>query len=129
MERILAVACLIAVTACGSAPNHTVGAIPGHRDLIVTAEIESYRTAGMTAYDLIAHLRPEYLRNRGTDSIRRTSPPTATVYVNGSTYGEIDALKSIDAGIVTQVQYLSASDATTRFGTDNTGGVILVSTK
>jgi len=129
MERIFAAACLIAVIACGSAPNHTVTAIPGHRDIIPTAEIDGYRTPGMTAYDLIAHLRPEYLRNRGINSFRQATAGTATVFLNGSAYGDIELLKSLDAGLVTQVQYLSASDATTRFGTDYTAGAILVSTR
>jgi hypothetical protein len=129
MERIFAAVCLMAVLACGSAPNHTVTAISGHRDIIPTAEIESYRTAGMTAYDLVVHLRPEYLRNRGINNFRSATAVTATVYLNGSAYGGIDSLKNLDAASISQVQYLSASDATTRFGTDHAAGAILVSTR
>jgi hypothetical protein len=129
MERILAAACLTVALACGSAPNHTTGAIAGHRDVISAAEVESYRTAGMTAYDLVSHLRPEYLRNRGINDFTQTTAGTATVYLNGSPYGQLDALRSVDAAIVTQIQYLSASDATTRFGIDHTAGVILVTTR
>jgi hypothetical protein len=129
MERIFGALCLIVVLACGSAPSHTVGVIPGHRDTIPGVEIESYRTPGMSAYDLIAHLRPEYLRNRGVSTFRAGVPTTASVYLNGAKYGELDALKSLDAAIVVQIQYLSASDAATRFGTDHAGGAILVTTR
>ncbi|MGH9421140.1 MAG: hypothetical protein ACRD3J_14280 [Thermoanaerobaculia bacterium] len=126
---MFAAACLMVVMACGSAPTQTVGVIGRNRNVILAPEIESYRTSGMTAYDIVAHLRPEYLKNRGISNFSQSAPLTATVYVNGAAYGDIDTLKSFDAGIVTEIRYLSASDATTRFGTDHTAGAILVSTR
>jgi len=102
---------------------------PGHRDMLFDAEIQTNRIPGMTVYDLIAQLRPEYLRSRGSNTLRNLTPPTAIVYLDGVKYGSLDQLRSMSADHISQVQYLSASNATTRFGMDHTGGAILVTTK
>lgn len=129
MKRVLLVILLIGSTGCASTSTFPTARPAAHRDTLSMTEIDSYRTPGMTAYDLIAHLRPEFLKNRGINSFREKVPRTATVYLNGSPYGSIDALKSLNAGIVTGVRYLSAASATSQFGMDQTGGAILVSTR
>jgi outer membrane receptor protein involved in Fe transport len=56
-------------------------------------------------------------------------PPRAEVYVDGVHFGDIESLKTISVTVLKRVEYLSAMDATTRFGTNNTGGAILISTR
>ena len=129
MQRVIVMAALMIVAACGSAPQSVVTGAPGHRDSLFEAEIDTYRAPGMTAYDLIQHLRPEYLRNRGANSLRNVTPPTAVVYLDNSKYGDLESLKSINSDMIRQVQYLSANSAQTRFGMDHTGGAILITTK
>ncbi len=129
MRRLLAIAALAVATACGFAPSQVVTGAPGHRDVLYPAEIETNRTPGMSAYDLITHLRPEYLRSRGPNSFSSTGPVTAVVYLDNARYGTLDSMKGINADIIEQAEYLSAASATTRYGLDHTGGAILLFTK
>jgi hypothetical protein len=138
MKRLIAIATLVVAAGCGSAQTPMTTRVSGNRETLAQPEIQANRTAGMTAYDLIAHLRPEYLRNRGQNTLRETSTaagpptytaPTATVYLDNAKYGDIESLKNINADIVQKIQYLSASNAMTRFGMDNTAGAILIFTK
>src|SRR5512141_1853511 len=103
MKRLYAAAAVFVALACGSAPMPVVTGAPGHRDVLFDAEIQTNRTPGMTAYDLVAHLRPEYLRSRGANSFRDTTPPTAVVYVDGVKYGSLDQMKSLSADRVFQI--------------------------
>jgi hypothetical protein len=74
-------------------------------------------------------MRPEYLRNRGTVSIKNNTQATAVVYVDGTKYGDLESLRNVSAEHIFRIDYLSASDATTRYGTDHVGGAILITTK
>jgi hypothetical protein len=129
MKNLYAAAAIFLSLACGSAPMPVVTGAPGHRDVLFQAEIDTNKTPGMTVYDLISHLRPEYLRSRGSNSLRDTTPPTAIVYLDGAKFGSLDQMKSLSADRVFQIQYLSAADAQTRFGMDHTGGAILITSK
>lgn len=129
MRKIYAAVAVFLAVGCGSAPTPVVTGAPGHRDVLYEAEIQTNKGPGMNVYDLIEHLRPEYLRSRGPNSLRNTTPPTAVVYLNGMRYGSIDQMRSLSADAVVQIQYLSAADATTRFGMDHTAGAILITSK
>ena len=129
MKRLYAAVAIFLALGCGSAPVNTVVGAPGHRDVLFDAEIQSARTPGMTAYDLLAHLRPEFLRSRGTNSFRDTTPLRAVVYIDGLKYGSVEQMKNLSAERVFQVRYLSAADATTRYGMDHGGGAILITTR
>ena len=49
--------------------------------------------------------------------------------LNGSLYGDLRDLRRLNTVEVTSIEYMSASDATTRFGTGYAGGAIVVSTR
>lgn len=130
MFRItIAVALHVVVLGCGSGPAPDNGLGFRNRSILTSEEIKSSRVSGWTAYDLISQLRPEYLRSRGPTSLRNTRPVTAAVYVDDIRFGELDSLKTMSADQIFSVQYIGASDATTRFGTDHFGGAILITTK
>ena len=129
MTSRFAFAAIFLALGCGSAPMPVVTGAPGHRDMLFEAEIQSNRVPGMSVYDLLSHLRPEYLHSRGSNSLRNLAPPTAIVYLDGVKFGSIESLRSMSGESVAQIQYLSASDATTRYGTDHTGGAILITTR
>jgi hypothetical protein len=129
MKRLYVAVAVFLAVACGSAPTQIVTGAPGHRDVLFDAEIQTGKMPGMNVYDLIAHLRPEFLRSRGANSVRNATPPTAVVYLNGMRYGSLEQMKSLSADGVFQIQYLSAADAQTRFGMDHTGGAILITSK
>ena len=129
MKKLCAALAVFLALACGSAPTPVVTGAPGHRDVLLDAEIQTGKMPGMNVYDLVAHLRPEYLRSRGANSVRDATPPTAVVYLDGMRYGSLEQMKSLSADGVLRIQYLSAADAQTRFGMDHTGGAILITSK
>jgi len=129
MTRLYAFAAIFLALGCGSAPMPVVVGAPGHRDMLFEAEIQTNRVPGMTVYDIVAHLRPEYLRSRGTNSLRDLTPPTAIVYVDDVKFGSLETMRSMSADNIAQIQYLSANNATTRFGMDHAAGAILITTR
>ncbi len=107
----------------------------GSANLITESEITA---AGLeTLYDVIERLRPNMLRTRGqmgritgaAGGESGASMSTIRVYLNGAPIGDTSALRNIQAGSVRQVQLLSSSDATTRFGTGHDAGALLITSK
>jgi hypothetical protein len=132
MRRSLAIALSsLLLVACGSnpAPNRSATGLSESRNYISFEEIKANRTPGSNAWDLIAHLRPNFLRTRGTTSFRDLSQVSAIVYLDGVWYGKIESLKSLNIEEIREIEFLSPGDATTRFGTDHLGGAILIHTR
>jgi hypothetical protein len=119
---ILMVSLLAACASGGSSGSSTPH---GSRDLIILSEIEAVEVTN--AFDLIQRLRPEMLRPRSGGGF--TSTPSPVVYLDGVRHGEVNSLTSIPKDIIREVRYINAADATTRFGTGNTGGAILIATR
>lgn len=118
---VLRLALVLALTACGGAPRPEGRARP---DLLTSAELREENTGALTLDQLIARLRPLWLRERVSSITQGRVLPV--VYLNGTRYGEIAVLRSIPVNDVEEVHYLSASDATTLYGTGHAGGVIAV---
>ncbi|NJD20431.1 MAG: hypothetical protein FIA95_14265 [Gemmatimonadetes bacterium] len=112
---ILALGLAACVTGAGSGPRTR-----GSLDKITEAELEPI--AQMSAFEAIQRLRPRWLQSR--------TGLFPTVHVDGSARnaGE-EILASIPCSDVQEMQYMNASDATTRFGTDYVNGLILITTK
>jgi hypothetical protein len=94
-----------------------------------SGEITSDLIEASTARDghqLVERLRPQWLRGRGSTSLRDPRPLPPVVYVEGVREGGPEALRRLAAGVILSIDYLGAADATTRFGTGHTGGAILV---
>src|SRR2546428_5059847 len=96
------------------------------RSLITVEEIE--RNSATNAYDVIRSLRPAWLVPRSR-SITNPTGGQVVVYVDGVRVGSPDELRNIPAPQVKEARYLSAPDATTRFGTDHPSGAIEVATQ
>ena len=130
MQRFIVVVALhVFLLGCGSGPPRDGGLSSFNRSLLTADEIQSSRSVGSSAYDLISQLRPEFLRSRGRASLQDMSPVTAVIYVDDIRFGELDSLRKLGADQIYNVRYIGASDATTRFGTDHLGGAILINTK
>jgi hypothetical protein len=122
----------LVVSACASSSDTTFGegggtaatASEGNSNLIVRAELDSF--PGQSAFDAV-----EMLRRRWTQSQRGSSfsgPRYARVVVDGTVRGELDELRRFNTYNIETMRYLSASDATTKYGTGYMGGVIEVTT-
>ena len=106
--------------------------VPSHDayDARTITEDEITASHAINAYEAIVRLRGNFLSYRGETSFypsRSKSMPT--VYVDEQRYGEIAALKDIPALQVASIRLYRAWEATTKYGTGNTGGVIAVTTR
>lgn len=102
----------------------------GPANLITEAEINS--GVYQTALEVVQNLRPGMLIPRGTSPTARESSTASVpivVYQDDVRLGDISSLANIPANRVKEIRVLSASDATTRYGTGHSSGVILVTTK
>ena len=135
---LLRVGALLSLALLGCAPASARTGAPraaaGMR-AISQQEIDTNEARYTTAYELVRALRPGMLTARGaTRAVQSaaTSWPAAAgikVYVDGIPFGGIASLAMISARDVRDVQWLSALDATTQFGTGNTAGAIVLTTR
>lgn len=99
-------------------------------DAQLITEDEVAASSGITAYEVIHNLRPNFLSYRGETSFdRRTSRPYPNVYVDDQAFGSISVLHSIPAADVSSIRLYRSWEAMTKYGTGNAGGVIAISTK
>lgn len=123
----LTLALALAPTACASGGGGS-SASPSRssRSVITPDEIGERRS--LDVYTVVEQLRPNWLRARGqatpTGGIR-----VVQVVVDGSLQpGGVDVLRTLRGSQVSEIRYLSGQDATTRYGLDVEGGVIVVTT-
>ena len=119
---------LLALAACSSnsaskaaEPAATPAATRASRDVITRAQIEA--TPSQDAYDLVQRLRPEFLRERGVSSITR-GRALPVVYMDGVRRGGPEMLKTVRSNEIEEIRFISATDATTRWGSEHTAGAI-----
>lgn len=112
----LAVSAVLAACASGG------GGSSGPRrnaNLITAEELAEYTT--FTVHDVIRRLRPRWLVSRGGGS--------PTVVMDGARMGGVQSLQSISVSDVDSLRFLSAADATMRFGTNFPDGAIEVTSR
>lgn len=96
--------------------------------LITEEEVEASKA--VTALEVIQKLRSNFLTYRGETSLdRRKSRPFPTVYIDGQEFGPIGSLGIIPALQVSTIRLYRSWEATTMFGSENTGGVIAITTR
>jgi hypothetical protein len=121
--RLLAVLLLLVAGGAGCFANS--GASGGSRSGPITQQ-DVEGTTARNAYDLVQAIRPQWLRGRGAMSIQNPRPVPPVVYIEGIREPSTESLRRLDVSSILLMEYLSAADATTRFGTGHTGGAILV---
>jgi hypothetical protein len=121
LQRATVCLAILVLLACGSS-----GAGPGRGSANVITRSELSTLDLSTAYDAVQRLRPQFLRGRGSTSIRDPNPVLPIVYIAGVKQGGPEALHRVRVSEVEEIRYINASDATTRYGTGHTGGAIEV---
>lgn len=118
---LLSICCSAALGACASGGGGGGDDAGPRRDpnLITRAELSEYTFP--STYDAIRRLRPRWLQSRGGGA------PEAIL--DGTRLGGPDQLRSINVVDIVSIRYLSASDATTRYGTGFPNGAIEVRTR
>lgn len=123
MLRAGGLLCLLIVSACASTPSSSDR---GSLDVVTRAEMDAVHAAD--AYALLQRLRPQFLRSRGSVSMRNSADAYPLVYLNNVRHGSVASLRDIPVNDIREIRFISASDATTRWGTGHGSGVIMVST-
>ena len=114
------------VMACAPAATGSAHAL---RDSRLITEQEIITANESTAYDVVAKLRPNFLKTRGRSTINASTSEYAAVFVDGQPYGDLSTLRNIAAPQVREIRYISGTDAVTRYGTQYGAGVIDVRTR
>ena len=117
LHVVLPVAVFLALS-CASG-GQTSGRLTGSRNVIAAEELAGL-TVEQNAYDAIRRLRSTWLQTR--------SGTVPVVFVDNVRAGDLERLRTIPLEIVAELRYINARDATTRWGTGYTGGVIEVIT-
>lgn len=116
MASVLLVGCASG-SGSDSGPNRS-------RDVITEAELAEQPSG--TAHDAVSRLRPGWLRSRGR-TIGQESLPR--VFVDGRDFGPLATLSQFRIENISEIRFISARDATTRYGTGYPGGIISITTK
>jgi hypothetical protein len=122
---LLAAVIALATVSCVAGGPRGAG---GDRNVITEEQIRE-QAGTATAYDIVQRIRPHMLQRRGSTSLANPEPAFPLVYVDGMRRGEIHELRQVPASAVLRIEYISAADATTRWGTGHTAGVIAVQTR
>ena len=121
LHTVLVVMLLLA-TACTSA---TATRMPHRNRNVLAAEEIELSNVG-TLHEAIQVLRPHFFFSRGRTSLRNPGNPLPAVIVNDVPQRNVESLRTISARDVQYVRFLTAPEATTRFGTGYMTGVIEV---
>ncbi len=91
------------------------------------AEEEILGSQSGNLYDLVRMRRPRWLQRSQTRPTSLTGASAeVTVYLDGQRFGGPESLARLSTTSVLWVEWLSPSEAQSRFGHDNLGGVIHV---
>lgn len=140
-SSVLALLVLVAAgCASGGAAASTAGEgaeaqaarpVRGTLNLIPSAEVEAAGGDILNAYDLVYRLRPSMMRYRnqtaGSTSTGEVTGPVA--YVDDVRLGALELLRTVMRASVKEIRFVSPTDATTRWGTGHSNGVVQVITK
>lgn len=99
----------------------------GSRNLLTEADL--MKSTARDALQAIQVLRPDWLRSRGSATSISGGVSEVVVYLNGQRFGGPEALTQFQPTALKEARYLSASEATNRFGTGHNHGAILLRTK
>lgn len=129
---VIALTLAATVAACGASSAPAAGAAPrpirGSLNLITSAEVESAGNDVVNAYDLVQRLRPGMMRARNLTAGNTGDGNVFGViaYVDDIRLGDVEQLRTVMRATVREIRYIGALDATTRWGTGHSNGVIQV---
>lgn len=126
MKRILMTALLVALSTTGCASTGSSSGSSRNPDVITSEELRGTQIQSENAYNAVQRLRPSWLRARGSSFTG--GRPLPVVFVDGTRFGELDSLRSLNVSDIVQIEFLDSRDATTRFGTGYPAGAIMVTT-
>jgi hypothetical protein len=129
-RAVSAIALGLVFSACSARTEDSGnGAAPRTSSNVITRQ-ELAAVQVPNAYDAVQRLRPSFLRPRTIAGGTKTAGGSSTVqdyavvYVDGIRKGGPEYLRTIPTAEISELRYLSAMDATTRYGMNVAAGVI-----
>ena len=146
LRALPAVVLLLAACGSGAGPSPRGGS-----NVISPAEVE--QSAALNAYQLVQSLRPEWLRQRGMQSLSESThtravgagrnasgdvsenanvyipnagQPQVIVYLGTARLGDLKSLEQIPLNQVGSIEFMEPARATLRYGGGHTHGAIVV---
>jgi hypothetical protein len=127
----------LGITACGARKSRaglsrgsdtrtSVSGASSSRNNIAGSQIEALPDGN--AYTIVERLRPHWLNVRTQATPWNPEPAYARVFVDHLEWGSIFTLSRISIDQIDRIEYLSATDATIRYGLGYVGGIIRVIT-
>jgi hypothetical protein len=89
---------------------------------------ELAKSSARDALTAVRSLRPDWLRGRGATSLQG-GVPEVVVYLDGQRVGTADVLGQFATVHIKEMKYFGATEATQKWGTDHSGGVIEIVTR
>ena len=123
---VLMVLALPLLAGCVSGSG-TSGPSGAQRYLISLEEIQGQPT--MSAFEIVSRFRPNWVRGHSVSFRSDTGRNYPAVFVDGRPFGDIESLNQFGTEVIQELRFISASDATTRFGTGYPAGIIEVVTR
>jgi hypothetical protein len=124
---LLAVSCASSGTPARSDSSAPQPAASRNRNIITETEVKE--SSARDAYHAVQLLRPDWLRSRGSVSMRDPTPPQVIAYVDGQRYGGVGSLEQFRVGSFKEIRFYTGSEATSRWGTGHAGGVVYLTTR
>ena len=97
------------------------------RNRLTAEELEPLNQ--FSAWDAIRRLRPMWMRPGGIRNSANPSGHYAHIFMDGSPYGDLEILRTIRVENLSEMRFISPTDATIRYGGEFQGGAILLTTK
>jgi hypothetical protein len=112
---------------CSSGQTGRASAPPDRRNLVTQEELQGITSAN--ALDAVQALRSHWLRPRASSLRSGGSMTLPEVFVDHQHFGPLESLRQLRTESIQEIQFISPPDATTRYGTGYTGGIIHVLTR
>lgn len=114
--------CIAATLACAGAPSPRDAPQRSSSRVLAGAELEHPHAAN--ALDLIRVRRPAFLRLNGP-----AGKDEPVFYIDDSRAMSIEELRLLPTDMLVEIRYLTAAEATFRYGRGHSGGAVVVRTR
>ena len=117
----LVIAADLSVASCAAGGR---SAAPRSGSNVIRADEIAGSTAA-NAYEVVRQLRPNWLRGRGASS-SAGGAVLPVVYLGTVRQGGVEILRSFEIAAISELRFVNAVSATTRYGDGHAGGIIEV---
>lgn len=119
----------LAAAACAASPAGRPDLAPAtRRNFDIISREEILQRTWANALDLVTTLRPQWVRQRGPDSLTGQATPVQA-YLDGSRLANLAALSNISTAGLHSVEWVDGLQATARWGLDHGQGAIVLHTR